>query len=48
MAVNNLNQSIKRYKSLDQIEEFITGWLEDRIKVLQKSNGLDFQRETSP
>ncbi len=48
MAIENLDQSIKSYKSLDQIEESVTGWLEDRIKVFQKSNGLDFQRETSP
>ena len=48
MAIKNLDQSITRYKSLDQIEESVTGWLEDRIKVLKKPNGLDFQRETSP
>ena len=33
-AINNLGQSLKKYKSIDQIEEPLTGWLKKAIRHL--------------
>ena len=33
-GINNLGQSLKKYKSIDQIEEPLTGWLKEAIRHL--------------